>query len=109
MAVLPVEYRILGQAAPAAETEVELYECNAIMAIVSALVIANISSDSNAYNIRVGFGAVDDKQFVAFEVPVDGHDSTTLQVPISLSNGDKIWVESSDGDLSFNAFGVEFN
>ena len=104
-------YKVLGQAAPAATTLTDLYIVpSATETVVSSLVITNRSSSLSA-NYRIAIApngeTIASKHYIAFDVPMGAADSTILTLGMTVDSTDKILVQASTGDVSFNLFGME--
>ena len=105
-------YKVLGQAAPDATTDTDIYTVPAATeAIVSTIAVANRSASSTTYRIaiRPAGATIANEHYLAFDVPITGNDSTTLTIGITLSATDVITVYGSTADLSFNVFGSEIS
>lgn len=103
-------YKVLGQAAPNATTETDLYTVGAgKSAIVSTLAIANRAATDATFrvSIAVGGGATANKDYIAYDVTCPGNGVNYLTLGISLAATDKLKVYASSANLSFNAFGTE--
>ena len=107
---MPTTYKVLGQVAPGATTATTLYTVpSATSAVTSTLVVANRDVGPATYRISVRpAGASQANQhYVAFDVQVNGADSTTLTLGITLAATDVVTVYASTANLSFNLFGSE--
>lgn len=107
---MPKNYKILGQAAPAATTDTDLYTVpSATQAVVSSIVVSNRSNSQATYRIalRPAGATIENKNYIAYDVVVDASDSTTLTLGITLAATDVITVYASTENLSFNALGSE--
>lgn len=104
-------YKILGQAAPSANAQTDIYTVPAnTEAVISTIVIANRATVASTFRLAVipSGETLAAKHYVAYDVPVEATDSTTLTIGVTLSAGDKISAESTDNDLfSYNVFGSE--
>jgi hypothetical protein len=103
-------YKVLGQNAPSATTATTLYTVpSATSAVISTLVIANRAETTATYrvSIRPGGASQANQHYVAYDVAVNGADSTTLTLGITLAATDVVTVYASTADLSFNLFGSE--
>jgi glucose-6-phosphate dehydrogenase assembly protein OpcA len=101
-------YKVLGQSAPNATTNVDLYTVPAsTQSIVSTLVIANRGSASSTYRIaiRPAGQSLANTHYVTYDTLVGGGDSTALTLGITLAATDVITVYASSADLTFSAFG----
>ena len=103
-------YKVLGQSAPGATTDTDLYTVPAATsAVVSTLVIANRSATAVAYRIAVRPAGVTlaNQHYVAFDATVNPNDSTALTLGITLAATDVLTVRAGTADLTFNLFGSE--
>ena len=107
---MPTTYKVLGQSAPAATTNTNLYTVPAdTSAVVSTLVIANrVGTDATfRIAIRPAGATIANEHYIAYNVLVGSADSTTLTLGITLAATDIITVYASTANLSFNVFGSE--
>lgn len=103
-------YKVLGQVAPSATTETDLYTVPAATeTIVSTLVVANRASTSATYRITVSVNgaATATKDHLVYDALIAGNSSVTLTLGITVDATDKIKVYASTANLSFSAFGSE--
>lgn len=102
--------KVLGQVAPASQTLTTLYTVpTSKETVVSTVAIANRSQGEVYFRIaiRVAGEALANKQYIAYDAPVAGRDTTYVTVGMSLAAGDIISVYAGNDQLSFNAFGSE--
>ena len=107
---MPTRYLVLGQSAPAATTDTNIYTVPAGKdAIISTVVIANRSATAATYRvaIRVAGTALANEDYIAFDAAVLGNDSITMTIGITLTATDVITVRASSADLSFSVFGSQ--
>jgi hypothetical protein len=105
-------YKVLGQAEPAATTATTLYTVpSATDAVVSTLVVANKAAAAGSYRIAVrpAGASLEDKHYLAYDVPLAANDSIALTLGITLDATDVVTVYASSADMSFNAFGSEIS
>lgn len=106
-------YKVLGQLAPAAADANGMYTVPAsTSSVVSTIIVANRSATADTFRISLtksGDGEGTSPSFIAYETPIGGNDSTIISLGITLAAGDKIRVRSTNGTLSFNAFGTEIS
>ena len=103
-------YKVLGQSAPSATTNTNLYTVPAATsAVVSTIVVANRSQSSEGYRIAVrpAGETIANQHYIAYDVAVGASDSTTLTLGITLAATDVITVYASSASLSFSVFGSE--
>jgi glucose-6-phosphate dehydrogenase assembly protein OpcA len=102
--------KVLGQSNPAATTATTLYTVpSAKEAVVSTLVIANLSATAATYRIaiRPAGATLANSQYIAYDITVGAADSTALTLGITLATTDVITVYASTANLTFTAFGDE--
>lgn len=103
-------YKILGQAAPAATTNTDLYTApGATQAVVSTLTICNQAASSATYRIaaRQAGAAIASKHYIAYDTSLPANSTVTLTLGIALAATDVVTVYASTSTVSFTAFGVE--
>jgi hypothetical protein len=108
--VATTTYKILGQQAPSATTETDLYTVPASTeAIISSLVICNRSTTAATYRVYVAANGVAaaNNQYLVYDATILGNDTVALSLGITLDAADKVRVYASSANLSFNAFGTE--
>jgi hypothetical protein len=102
--------KILGQAAPAATTETDLYTVpGATTTVVSSVVVCNRGSSATTFRISVadGGGATANKDYLYYDVAIPAFDTFIATIGATLEATDKIKVYAGNANLSFNAFGIE--
>jgi hypothetical protein len=107
---MPATYKVLGQNAPGATTDTNLYTVPAnTSAVISTIVVANRATSTSTYRIaiRPNAATLANQHYIAFDVTVGAGDSTTLTLGITLGAADIITVRASTANLSFSAFGSE--
>ena len=105
-------YKVLGQSAPAATTDTDLYTVpSSTEAVISTIVVCNRAVTSAAFRIAVrpNGAAIADQHYLAYDVTVAGGDSTALTLGITMDAADVLTVRASTADLSFSAFGSEIS
>ena len=103
-------YKVLGQSNPAATTATTLYTVpSATQAVISTIVIANLTSSAATFRIavRVAGATLANSQYVAYDVTVGASDSTALTLGITMNATDVLTVYGSTANLTFTAFGSE--
>lgn len=109
---MPTRYSVLGQAAPAATTDTNLYTVPAAKdTIISTIVITNRGTAAATYRvaIRPAGATVANQHYIAFDAAVVANDSITLTIGITLTATDVVTVRASSADLSFSAFGSQID
>ena len=102
--------KTLGQSAPGATTEADLYTVPGVTStIVSTISICNRSSVVATFrvSVSVGGGATATKDYIYFDVTLAGNDTFAATQGWTLATTDKVRVYASTANLSFNLFGQE--
>lgn len=103
-------YKILGQAAPNATTETDLYTVPAATeTIVSTIMVANRSSTSATFRIAISANgaATANKDYIAYDLSLAGNGIYSFTLGVTIDATDKIKVYASTANVSFSAFGTE--
>ena len=103
-------YKVLGQSAPAATTDTNVYTVPAATeAVVSTIIIANRAATAGSFRlaVRPNGAAISNLHYIAYGVPIAANDSTTLTLGITLDATDVITAYCSSADMSVNIFGTE--
>ena len=102
--------KVLGQVNPSATTATTLYTVpSGKTAVISTLVVANLSSTAATYRIaiRIAGSALSNEEYIAYDVALSANDSTALTLGITLAATDVVTVYASTANVAFNAFGDE--
>ena len=105
-------YKVLGQSNPAATTATTLYTGPAATeAVVSTIVIANLTATAATFRIAVrpNGATLANSQYIAYDITVGASDSTALTLGVTLDATDIITVYASTANLTFTAFGSEIS
>lgn len=103
-------YKILGQSAPNATTEADLYTVPALtQTIISTLVVANRSSSDATFRVSIApaGAATANSQYISYDLSCAGNGLNAFTFGLTLNATDKIRVYASSADLTFSAFGSE--
>ena len=102
-------YRVLGQLAPAANTQTVLYTVGVTSTIVSSIIICNTNSATATFSISIGVNgaSITQKSYLYSGVSINGNSTIAEVLGLTLASGDVVWVTSSNANLSFNLFGQE--
>lgn len=107
---MAVNYKILGQAIPAANTNATLYTAPAnTQALLSTLVVCNQANTAATFRIAaVASGeSLAAKNYTNYDVAIGANDSINLTLGMSLGAGDSIRIYNSSSSISYTAFGSE--
>jgi hypothetical protein len=102
-------YKVLGQNAPAAMTNSDLYTVPAgNQAVCSTLALCNLgNSASIRVAVRPGGATLANQHYIVYDLGLVSSDSIFLTLGISLNAGDVVTVYSSTDTTSFSLFGTE--
>ncbi len=104
--------KVLAQSAPAATTATDVYTVGSgIETVISTIVIANRDSSAGSFrlSVRPNGSAQADQHYIAYDVPIDANDSTTLTLGITMDAADVLTFYASSADMSINVFGTEIS
>lgn len=104
--------KVLGQAAPSATTNTDVYTVpSATTAVVSSIVICNRAGTSATYRlaVRPAGATLANQHYVAYDITVGAGDSTGLTLGITLGAADVLTAYASSADLSISVFGTEIS
>lgn len=105
-------YKILGQSAPAATTEVDLYTVPAATAaVISSVTVCNRGSSSGTFRVYVSpaGAATANANYLIYDADLAGKAFLAVTLGITLAATDELRVYASSADFSFNAFGTELS
>lgn len=105
-------FKILGQSAPSANTDTDIYTVPAsTQTVVSTIVVANRGASEANYRIAVrpAGATIANQHYIAYDVAVATDDALTITVGVTLDETDVISVRASTSDVSFNVFGSEIS
>ena len=103
-------YKVLGQSAPSATTNTDVYTVpSATEAVISTIAVANRAATSATYRIAVrpNGTAIANQHYIAYDVPVAANDSTVITIGLTMDATDVLTVYASSANLSFGVFGSE--
>ena len=105
-------YKVLGQSAPAATTETDLYTVPAATeTVVSTITVANRSATDATFRLSVSVNgaASANKDYIAYYLTIGGNGFVSFTIGATMDATDKIRVYASSANLSFTAFGSEIS
>lgn len=102
-------YKTLGQSAPAATTNTDLYTVPAATsAVCSTLAIANRGASTTfRVAIRPAGATLADQHYIIYDNYVNQYDTVFLTLGITLATTDVVTVYAGAATLSFSLFGSE--
>ena len=104
-------YKVLGQSAPAATTNTDIYTVPAsTSAVCSTLAICNQGA-STTFNvaIRKAGATLTAAQYIVYSNYVNQYDPVFLTLGVTLATTDVVTVYAGSATLSFNLFGSEIS
>jgi hypothetical protein len=109
---MAVSYKVLGQAKPTAATDTTLYTVPSgagNYAVVSSLVVANITGDITSIRVAVrpAGATLEDKHYIIYNSSATAQSTQVYTIGITLAATDVVTVYDSAGKCSFNLFGSE--
>jgi hypothetical protein len=109
---MATSYKVLGQSAPAATTDTNVYTVPAATeAVISTIVIANRAATAGSFRlaVRPNGATIANQHYIAYDVPIAANDSTTLTLGITVDATDVITAYCSSANMSVNVFGSEIS
>jgi hypothetical protein len=109
---MPTIYKVLGQSAPSATTNTDVYTSPAsTQTVISTLTVANRAATAATFRIaiRVAGGAIANEDYIAYDATVAANDATNLTLGVTLAATDVVTVYASTANLSFNLFGSQIS
>lgn len=108
---MPTIYKTLGQSAPAATTNTDLYTVpSSTSAVCSTLSICNRGT-STTYRIaiRPSGAALANQHYIVFDAAVAANETILLTIGITLAATDVITVFAGTANVTFSVFGSEIS
>ena len=102
--------KILGQSAPSATTETDLYTVpSSTSTVASSLIICNRGASTATIRISVSVAgaSTSNKDYIYYDLTIPAYDTFIATIGISLATTDKVRVYASTANVSFNLFGEE--
>lgn len=108
---MAIAYKVLGQSAPSATTNTNLYTVpSATQAVCSTLAICNRGvSTTFRVAVRPAGAAIANQHYVVYDNYVEQGDSIMLTLGLSLAATDIVTVYAGTANLSFSLFGSEIS
>jgi len=106
------DYKVLGQSAPSATTNTDVYTVpSATKAVISTIVITNQSGSAGTFRlaVRPDGATIEQKHYLAYDIPVAANDSTTLTLGVTMDAADVLTAYCSSANMSINVFGSEIS
>jgi hypothetical protein len=103
-------YKVLGQIAPTATTNTNVYTVPASTeTVVSTIFVCNRGATAATYRIaiRKNGNSISNEHYLAYDALILANDAVAITVGCTLDAADVITVYASTASLSFNVFGSE--
>lgn len=103
-------YKVLGQSAPSATTDTDVYTVpSATTAVISTVNICNRGASSATFRlaVRPAGATIANEHYLAYDVVIPANDSIALTLGVTMATTDVFTVYASTADFSFNIFGSE--
>lgn len=106
---MATNYKVLGQAAPGADTLTTLYTVPAgTSAVCSTMSICNRGNTASfRIAVRPAGAAIANQHYVVYDNWVNASDTVFLTIGMTITATDVVSVQSSSTTLSFSLFGAE--
>jgi hypothetical protein len=105
-------YKVLGQEAPAATTNTNVYTVpSATETVVSSIIVANRGNTDGTFRlaVRPDGDTIADEHYIAYDTPILANDSIIMTVGITMNAADIITAYCSSANMSINVFGTEIS
>jgi hypothetical protein len=102
--------KVLGQAAPAATTDTDVYTVPTNrVAVVSSLTVCNRGTTEGTFRVAVrpGGAVLANRHYVYFNAPLTANSTLGATLGMTLAAADVVTVRASSADFSFSLFGSE--
>lgn len=109
---MAVNYKVLGQSAPAADTDTTLYTVPASTeTVVSTITCCNRGTVSA--NIRVAIrpdgAAIANQHYIYYDLALPANETFAATFGVTLDASDVVTIRADTADTSFNLFGQEIS
>jgi hypothetical protein len=106
---MAIVYRVLGQSAPSATTNTDIYVApSGTSAVCSTLAICNRSvATTYRVAVRPAGATLANQHYVVYDAYANGNETTFLTLGIALATTDVVTVYAGSANLSFSLFGSE--
>ena len=109
---MAVNYKILGQSNPAANTTTTVYTVPAAtQTVVSTIQVCNLSPNTSSFSIAAqkAGASLANSMYLAYQTPIPGNDSINYTLGVTLGNTDVVSVSANTGNVTFSLFGSELS
>lgn len=105
---MPSAYSVLGQSAPSATTNTDVYTVPAsTSSVISTITVCNRGTSSATFRIAVrpAGAAIANQHYIVYDGAIAANDMLAFTMGITLATTDVITVYASTANLSFSVFG----
>jgi len=109
---MPNTFKVLGQQAPSATTQTQLYAVpSGKSAVVSSVNVCNRGAANATFRVAVqpANAAISNTHYIAYDTIVPSNDTISLALGLSLSATDVVSVYANSATVTFSAFGSEIS
>jgi hypothetical protein len=109
---MPTIYKVLGQSAPSATTNTDVYTSPAsTQTVISTISVANRAATAATFRlaIRPAGASIVNQHYIAYDATVAANDATNLTLGLTLAATDVVTVYASTANLSFSLFGSQIS
>lgn len=106
---MAISYKVLGQVAPSATTETDLYSTFTSFAVASSLIVCNRGGTQTSFRVSISQGGVatTTKDYIYYDLLIGGNDTFIATIGVTLALGDVVRVYAGNGNLSFSLYGSQ--
>ena len=106
---MAISYKVLGQSAPSATTNTDLYTVpSSTSAVASTLAVCNRGVTTNVrVAVRPAGASLANQHYIIYDNYVNNNDTLFLTIGLSLSATDVVTVYAGTANVSFNLYGSE--
>lgn len=107
---MAVDYKVLGQINPTANTLTTVYTVPAAtQTVVSTIAVCNQSATTTTFSLAVQPAGVSiaPQHYLNYLTPIPGNDSITITIGLTLGNTDVISANVGSSTVSVHAYGSE--
>lgn len=105
-------YRVLGQSAPNATTNTDVYTVpSSRSSIISTITVCNRAASAATFRIAVrpAGASLANTHYISYDSTVAANDTIALTLGLSLAQTDVVTVYASTANLTFSMFGTEIS
>lgn len=106
---MATNFKVLGQSAPSATTEDDLYAPSSAQGVASSLVVCNRGGTSTTFrvSVSVGGGATANTDYIYYDVPISANNTFIATVGLTIADTDVVRVYAGNANLTFSLYGSE--